>query len=57
MALNILGENINTEKTSIEFTLEAGVEVFLEVNTEKTKFMFVSRHQNAGQNSMLLVKL
>jgi len=27
----------------------------VEVNTEKTKYMFVSCHQNAGQNNNLLV--
>jgi hypothetical protein len=26
------------------------MEVDLEVNTEKTKYMLLSRHQNAGQN-------
>jgi hypothetical protein len=30
--------------------IDAGKEVGLEVNTEKTKYMLLSRHQNAGQN-------
>jgi ribosomal protein S2 len=29
---------------------DATKEVGLEVNTEKTKYMLLSRHQNAGQN-------
>jgi hypothetical protein len=29
---------------------DASKEVGLEVNTEKTKYMLLSRHQNAGQN-------
>jgi hypothetical protein len=30
--------------------IDASKEVGLEVNTEKTKYMLLSRHQNAGQN-------
>jgi hypothetical protein len=30
-------------------------EVGLEVNTEKTKYMLLSRHQNAGQNHCILI--
>jgi hypothetical protein len=31
------------------------MEVGLEVNTEKPKYMAVSHHQNAGQNHNLLI--
>jgi hypothetical protein len=34
----------------METLIEANKEVGLEVNTEKTKYMLLSRHQNAGQN-------
>jgi hypothetical protein len=30
--------------------IDASNEIGLEVNTEKTKYMSLSRHQNAGQN-------
>jgi hypothetical protein len=30
--------------------MDASKEVGLEVNIEKTKYMLMSRHQNAGQN-------
>jgi hypothetical protein len=30
--------------------INASKEVGLEVNAEKTKYMLLSRHQNAGQN-------
>jgi hypothetical protein len=30
--------------------LDASKEVVLEVNADKTKYMFMSRHQTAGQN-------
>jgi hypothetical protein len=35
--------------------LKASKEVGLEVNTEKTKYMRVSRHQNVGKNHNLLI--
>jgi hypothetical protein len=34
----------------METLLDASKEVGLEVNTEKTKYMLLSRHQNAGQS-------
>jgi hypothetical protein len=30
--------------------IDASEEVVVEVNAEKTKYMFLSRHQNAGHN-------
>jgi hypothetical protein len=35
--------------------LEASSEIGLEVNAEKTNYIVVSRHQNAGQNHNLLI--
>jgi hypothetical protein len=31
-------------------SVEASTEVYLETNTEETKHMVVSRHQNSGKN-------
>jgi hypothetical protein len=39
--------NINT--FLIDNKIDASKEVGLDVNTEKTKYMLLSRHQNAGQ--------
>jgi hypothetical protein len=42
----LLGYNIDTIKKNTNF--DTIKEVGLEVNTEKTKYMLLSRHQNAG---------
>jgi hypothetical protein len=47
--VNILGDNIDTVKNT-ETLSDALKEVGLEVNTEKTKYMLLCRHQIAGQN-------
>jgi hypothetical protein len=41
--VNLLGDNIDTIKKSTQTLIDAS----LEVNTEKTKYMLLSRHQNA----------
>jgi hypothetical protein len=48
--VNLLGDNIDTIKKNRGTLADAGKEVGLEVNIEKTKYMLLSRHQNAGQN-------
>jgi hypothetical protein len=39
-----------TIKKSSEALMDASKEVSLEIEAEKTKYMLLSRHQNAGQN-------
>jgi hypothetical protein len=48
--VNLLGNNLATIKKNTQTLIDASKEVDLEVNTEKTKYMLLSRHQNAGQN-------
>jgi hypothetical protein len=48
--VSLLGDNIDTIMKNTETLSDASKEVGLEVNTEKTKYMLLSRHQNAGQN-------
>jgi hypothetical protein len=40
----------NTIKKNTQTLIDASKEVCLEVNTEKTKYMLLSRQQNAGKN-------
>jgi hypothetical protein len=49
----IIGKNINIKKHT-EALLDGSKEVGLEVNIEKTKYMFMSHHQTAG---LLYVKV
>jgi hypothetical protein len=51
--INIVGENVDTVKKNTEAVLDASKEVGLEVNTEKTKYMLVSRSQKIGQKHSL----
>jgi hypothetical protein len=46
----LLGDDIETIKKNRQTLIDAGKEVGLEVNTEKTKYMLLSRQQNGGQN-------
>jgi hypothetical protein len=48
--VNILGDNIDAIKESMETVIDNSKEIGLEVNTEKTKHMLLSRRENAGQN-------
>jgi nitrous oxide reductase len=48
--VNLLENNIDTIKKNTETLVDARREVSLEVNAEKTKYMLLSRHHNAGQN-------
>jgi hypothetical protein len=47
--------NINNMKTQEFCQTEASKKDGLEVNAERTKYMVMSRHQNAGQNLNLLI--
>jgi hypothetical protein len=47
--VNLLDDNIDTIKSNTQTLIDASKEVGLEVNTEKTKYMLLSHHQNAGQ--------
>jgi ribosomal protein S2 len=53
--VNLLGDSVYTIKKNTQTLFDAGKEVGLEVNTEKTKYMLLSHHQNAGQSHAIKV--
>jgi hypothetical protein len=53
--VNLLGDNIDTIKKNTETLIGTSKEVGLEVNTQQTKYMLLSDHQNAGQNHYINV--
>jgi hypothetical protein len=48
--VNLLGDSVNTIEENSETLLEAGRDIGLEINAEKTKYMIMSRYPNSGQN-------
>jgi hypothetical protein len=48
--VNLLGDNIDTIEKKTLSLIDASKKVSLEVNTEKTKYILLCHHQNAGQN-------
>jgi hypothetical protein len=44
--VNLLGDNMDIVKKSTGTLIYSSIEVDLEVNTEKTKYILLSRHQN-----------
>ena len=48
--VNILGGSIHTLKENAEALVAATREIGLEVSADKTKYMVMSRDQNAGRN-------
>jgi hypothetical protein len=46
--VNILGDDMDSIKKNRQTLADARKEIDLYVNTEKTKYMSLSRHQNAG---------
>jgi hypothetical protein len=47
--VNLLGDNINIINKNTQTLIDARKKVGLEVKVEKTKYILVSRHQNAGK--------
>jgi hypothetical protein len=47
---NLLGVNTDTIHGNIGTLIYASIEVCLQINVEETKYMLLSRHQNASPN-------
>jgi len=48
--VNILGGSVHTVKKNAEALVVASKEIGIEVNVDKTKYMVMSRDQNAGRS-------
>jgi len=53
--VNKLGGSVHTVKESRESVVVASNEPGLEVNADKTKYMIMSREQNAGRNQSMKI--
>jgi hypothetical protein len=53
MDANVFGGNVDAIKKKTVTLIDASKEVGLKVNADKTKYVLLSRHQNAGQNNDL----
>jgi hypothetical protein len=49
--INLLSESINTIQKSTAALLNESQEVDREAKAEKSEYMFMSHHQNVGQNN------
>ena len=52
--VNILVENLQTFRENAETFIKASNEIGLDANSEKTKYMITSRHQNVIQNQNIV---
>ena len=53
--MHILGGSVNTVKENAEVLVFATKEIGLELNADKTKYMIVSRNQNAERNHSMKI--
>jgi hypothetical protein len=53
--VNLLGGNIDTIKKNTGTLIVPSKKIGLEENAQKTKYILLSRHQNAGQNHYIKI--
>jgi hypothetical protein len=53
--VNILGGSVHTVKVNAKALVVAAKEIGLEVNADKTKYMVMSRDQNAGRTHSMKI--
>ena len=54
--VNMLGENLQVIRENIEIFIKASKDICLETNSENTKYMIISRHENVIQNLIIVIK-
>jgi hypothetical protein len=54
--LILLGDDMDTIHNNRETPIDASKQVGIEVNVEKTKYMLMSRDQNADQNRYIKIR-
>ena len=54
--VNMLGENLQIVRENTEIFIKARNDIGLNVNSEKTKYMIASRHQNVVQNQNTVIR-
>ena len=53
--VNMLRENLQTIRENAEIFIKASKDIGIEVNSEKTKYMIISHHQNIIQNQNIVI--
>ena len=53
--VNMLGGNLQNVRENAEIFIKSSKDINLEVNSEKTKYMITSRHQNLIQNQSIVI--
>ena len=53
--VSMLGKNLQTVRENAEISMKASKDIGLVVNSEKTKYMITSRHQNVIQNQNIVI--
>ena len=53
--VNMLEENLQNVRENAEIFIKTSKDIGLEINSEKTKYMITSRHQNVIQNQNMVI--
>ena len=54
--VNMLGQNLQTVRKNAEIFIKTSKDICLEINSENTKYMIISRHENVIQNQNIAIE-